>query len=55
MDQNDPKMSHDSPNKELCTIRDYTAMMDISDMHESVNDPIVLAEPHTDSKVFLLS
>jgi len=55
VDQNDPKMSHDSPNKELCTIRDYTAMMDISDMHESVNDPIVLAEPHTDSKVFLLS
>lgn len=52
VDQNDPKKSHDSPHKELCTVKDYTAMMDISDMHASVNDP---AEPHTDSEVCLLS
>lgn len=45
----------DSPHKELCTVEDYTAMMNISDRHASFNDPIVPADPHTDSEVCLLS
>lgn len=43
-------MSHVSPHKELYPISHYTAVIDVSDVHESVNNPIAPAEMHTIAK-----